>query len=557
MRREGDLPTRPAADVMSLDAAIGPYAGAPILDWIDAANRLLSRAPSGASLDVRLVRAGPDGVEFLFARPVAEAPWPFRPEHGGRWWRLDTVLDLETLTEAAQDLPRRYPALVPVGDDEQSSYLIPLQPGRRLGITGTPELVDAALGAIVAALRVAPWAEQCMIELVGVAAPPASEQCFQLHSSRPAALRGLADDAASRVTASDPSVGSRQPILVLARGALADPDDAFLDKASKVTGVIAAGRAGTEVIHVDEEGAVLRPFAIALSGVVPNPGQLALVDSLLAAVSRPAEIVAIPRHDVLDFDDLESIPPPGAVECRVLRSSPDIVGLAQAPYRGDDHRVVECLAFVTLHGGRANVEAIADALYPRSGAALRRGRTENTLAALRACLGDGSTGQPLLARRGDEVSVSDEVSCDWQRAERAITVATRSEPRRAVELLRSALELVDGPPCASVLAGFAWLRAEAINQAIEGTLVDGAHRLCALALAADDAALARWAVETGRRCVPDSEILGRDLMAVSDAEGDRHGVRAAFTALEVALERLGHNEPSAETRALFDALESE
>ena len=140
------------------------------------------------------------------------------------------------------------------------------------------------------------------------------------------------------------------------------------------------------------------------------------------------------------------------------------------------------------------------------------------------------------------------------RAQRAIAAAARTDPPRAIELLRSALELATGPPCASVLAGFGWLRSEAIADQIEATLVDGAHRLCTLALAANDSALARWAIEVGARCVPESEILARDLMAVCDAEGDRGGVRSAFSELEAALERLGHNEPSAETRALLDAL---
>ena len=478
VRREGELSAPAAPDVMALETAIEPFAAAPILEWIDVANRLLSLAtPDKGTLDVRLVRAGPDGVEFLLSHALTTASWPFRAERGGRWLRLDPLADLGTLTAAARDLSRRYPALVPVGDDEASSYLVPLQPGRRLGITGTPELVDQALGAIVTGLRVVPWAEQCSVELVGLAPPPPAEQCYQLQSSGTVALCDLAEGAPRRVN--DSPIAAKEPVLVLAREAISDVDDALLEKASKVAAVVAAGRGGSVVVHVDEQGAVLHPFAVALSGVLPHPEQLDLVDSLLRAVSRPPEIIPIEPLRVLDEDDLESIPPAGVTECRVMRANPDIIGLVQTPYRGDADRVVECLAYIVLHGGRVSVDAIAEGLYARSRTELRRARAENTLSALRACLGEPAAGRRFLVRHGDEVSLSDAVSCDWLRAKQAIAGAARSEPARATELLRSALELADSPPCASVIAGFSWLRAEGIAGEIEGALVDGAHRLCA------------------------------------------------------------------------------
>jgi DNA-binding SARP family transcriptional activator len=557
LRKEGEFPPQAESDIAALETAIDPYAAAPILEWIDVANRLLALAATEeGAVDVRLVRAGPDGVEFLLSDALTSPRWPFRAERGGRWLRLDPLADLATLTAAARDLPRRYPALLPVGDDEAASYLVPLQPGRRLGITGDPELVDTALGAIVTALRVLPWAEACAVELVGMAPPDPDEQCRQLQSSGTAALFDLAGNAPRRVDSVDSPAAPKEPVLVLSRAAVSDTDAALVEKASKVAAVVAAGRGGSVVVHVDAEGAVLHPFAIAVSGVLPRPEQLGLVDSLLRSAARPPEIVSIPAPRAL-VDELESIPEAGVTECRVLGSKPAIIGRAQTPYRGDADRVVECLAFLALHEGHARVEAIAESLYARSRAELRRSRAENTLSALRACLGEPSSGQCLLFRRGDEVFLSEAVSCDWLRAKRAIAAAQRADPARATELLRSALELADGPSCAAVLSGFGWLRAEGIADEIEGTLVDAAHRLCSLALAGGDAALARWAVERGRRCVPESEMLGRDLMAVCEAEGDRRGVRAAFSELEAALERLGHNEPSAESRALLQAIEGD
>ncbi len=428
-RRGGEHPMPPPPRIASIGTAIEPYAAAPILDWIDVANRLLSRSAKNGdgAFDVRLVRAGPEGVEFLLGQPRIDAAWPFRSEHGGRWWRLDTMVDLETLTESAKGLPRRYPALVPVGDDECSSYLVPLQPGRRLGITGTPELVDAALRAIVTGLRVVPWAEQCAVELIGLDAPSAAEQCYQLQSGRREALTALADTAAPRTDAPRTDVSPREPVIVIARDTLRDADERVLERASKLAGVIIAGRDGSEVVHVDEHGATLHPFAVALSGIIPSNDQIALVESLLNAASRSPEIVPIPDRRILE-DDPGSIPDIGVAECRVLRAHPDVLGFAQIPYRGDAERVVECLAYIALHGGRVNLDAIASALFARSAEALRRDRTENTLSALRASLGEASSGRPLLLRQAEEVRITDEVSCDWLRAQRAIAAAARTDP---------------------------------------------------------------------------------------------------------------------------------
>ncbi len=559
MRRDGEHATSRTRPAASASSAIEPYESAPLLDWIDVANRLLARTIDGRATapEVRLVRAGPDGVEFLLAQPEPDAPWPFRTEHGGRWWRLDPHLDLHELLEAAEGSTHRYPALVPLGDDEFSSYLVPLRPGRRLGITGDPELVDTALQAIVTGLRVVPWAEQCAIELIGIDAPPATEQCYQLQRGSSAVLGELAEHESEQMTATTSPSTRREPLIVIARDALSEVDDEVLERASRAAGMIVAGRGGTDVIHVDVNGAVLHPYAIAISGVLRNDDQAALVESLLESVTRPPQPVPIDWAEPRAEPEPQAIAAPGAIECRVLRRDPDAIGFVLDPYRGDAGRVVECLAYITLHDGDVAVDAIADALYARSAEPLRHERAENTIAALRSCLGDDASGRPLLKRRGNTLSLSSDASCDWLRAKRAISASTRAEPSPAMELLVAALRLFDGPVCSAPLAGFGWLRADGIADEIEATLTDGAHRLCALALAANDTALARWAVDLARSCSPESEILSRDLMVICDAEGDRQGVRSTFSELESALERLAHNEPSAESRALYEALEAD
>ncbi len=54
----------------------------------------LVRDQDAEAPEVRLVRAGPDGIELLLAAPRPEAPWPFLPRRDGRWWVLDPAAEL-------------------------------------------------------------------------------------------------------------------------------------------------------------------------------------------------------------------------------------------------------------------------------------------------------------------------------------------------------------------------------------------------------------------------------------------------------------------------------
>ena len=102
-----------------------------------------------------------------------------------------------------------------------------------------------------------------------------------------------------------------------------------------------------------------------------------------------------------------------------------------------------------------------------------------------------------------------------------------------------------------------WLVAEGIDSEIAATVVDAAHHLATLRLAAGDLAGAEEAIGRGRALEPASEILARDLMAVREAAGDTEGARAVLAELEVALLAIGGNEPSEATRQLADTLASE
>ncbi|MGD0742491.1 MAG: bacterial transcriptional activator domain-containing protein [Acidimicrobiales bacterium] len=558
-RRPQERLVAPARRFGEARAALEPFADAPLIDWIDGANSLLWRLVRDQDTEapeVRLVRAGPDGIELLLAAPRPEAPWPFLPRRDGRWWVLDPAAELGDFGPLGPADGRLLPSLVPLGDDEQASYLLVVGRGRRLAVDGPAELVDRTLEAIVASLRTVPWAEQLAIELVGIAPPPPEEQCYQLSPSTEAVLAELAAEGEPTTAATVADRWRREPLIVVGREANSPGCERVLAAAGRVAGIVAAGQTGTERLVVGADHAVLQPYGIELSAVTPTTGQFALLDGLLAEARRAATVVPVRPGPTTDRARLATVPVAGRVEVRLLRPEPSLVGLATAPCDRDAPRVVELLAFLALHGGVAPVEATAAALFARSEPASRRARTANVALAARTALGPGPGGRRLLAHHRDELVLDPAVTCDLVRCRRALAAAPHVEPPVAEELLVGALDLVEGQPLGGVAAGYAWFAAEALGEICAAEIVDGAHHLATLALASGRFELARWAIARGRLADAGSEILARDLMAVAGADDDAGAARAAFRELEATLERLGGGEPSLETRALLEALDT-
>jgi DNA-binding SARP family transcriptional activator len=540
-------------------AALEPFAEAPLVDWIDFANRLLWRLVRDEDTeppDVRLVRAGPDGIEFLLAEPRPQAPWPFLARRAGHWWVLDPAVEPADLRLSAAEACRFVQPLVPLGDDERASYLLAVGRGRRLGIDGGGELVDRTLDAIVASLRTVPWAEELEVELVGIDPPPADERCYQLSSSTTAVLESLASETNAATASRLVDRWRREPLIVVGRAATGPECERVLAAATAVAGIVAAGGRGTERLVVGTDHAVLWPYGIELRRVTPSPGQSALLDGLLAEARRPAVVVPIRPGIATDRARLRAVPVAGAIEVRILRREPLVLGLHRELSDRDAARVIELLVYLALHSGKAPSEEVANALFSRSERAVRRARADNVISAARAALGPGPGGRALIARQHDEIVLDPSVTCDAVRARRAFASAPFAEPAIAEDLLVGALQLVEGPPLADIAAGYAWFAAEALDEQLAAEIIDSSHHLAALALASDRIDLARWAIGRGRLADASSEILARDLMTVARAENDDAAVRQAFSELERALERLGAGEPSLETRALLEALDA-
>jgi DNA-binding SARP family transcriptional activator len=626
LRRPGERLPLPEDSVGRAMAAVDPLAEAALIDWVDAANRILWRAFAGSPEDhelpdVRVVRAGPDGVELHLARAIADTPDGFVPLDGGNVWALDASLGLTELAAMAEGCGRYVPALVPVGDAEDATYLVALGPDQRLALDSLDgSSVDAVLRAILVALRTLPWTDELQVELLGIDAPAPAERCHRLNGSSPAELAELAragpPDRRSRLAATWAS----DVLVVVGEPWPPGVDEDLLAAVGRVAGLVTVGGAGTARLVVGESSMVLEPDGIVLRRSTPSREQLELIEAMLVAAAddpvldADADCAHANAHTVLESasgpwnlegpadsghiepgaSGVAPADPPGAdrallpatreallapiagsplppvagtrdsdapwrhsgpVEVRVLTRSPAVEGWAAVPSTKDRSRVVELVGYLALHDYATTTDRIRDTVFSRGDRIASLGRVHNVCSAARSALGATPEGNSYLpVSGGGRYRLDRSVSCDWSRFESMRKAATRAGADDAVELLVEALSLVDGPPLADVTSGWDWVMAEGLLTTIVSSIVDCAHHLTTLAAAEGNVQLARWALARGRSVEPWSEILARDAMVVSDLDGDLDGVRRAWRELEHILDDLEGNEPSPETRALYEEL---
>jgi len=467
------------------DAAVllAPFDGALVLDQVEAADRILADAldRSGRAGDapaVRLVRAGPDGVELMLSTPVDWAPDPWeRPDP--TTWLLPPAMGAAGVHSGAGD--PWIPSLVAVGDNDLGSWLVPVGAGAVLPVlgSGADELVDT--------LRLAAeswsWADRLTVTddagSVGRSTGAAGEPV--LYFGDPA---GLTDEERARcgIVTTTPSAATDLTLVVDDRG-----------------------------LTVHPLGVLLRPHRLdaGLRGAAAEISQTPSSAGPRAAPARPSLA-------------------PGPVEVRLLTSIPRIDGLSGELTPKRARRVIELVAYLALHHpdvvtsdrlrnrvlGSADADAAAKTLF-------------NTAGAARRALGCSASGEPYLplATKSGHYRISGLVTVDADRAVALVAAAGDAEPRRAMALLREALSLVEGEPLAGTLNGFAWWTAEGHERRTSAALVEGACRLARLAANAGYLDLARWAVEQARLVEPSSESLSRAAMEVAAEAGDSDALR--------------------------------
>ena len=561
MRRPGERAAEGDPHTASAAAALDPLADTTLLDWVDGANRLLTRAlrdRRGALPEVRLVRAGPDGVELLLDAPVVDPPEGFLSRDGGWTWVLDPDIALADLLALVDGFRRHVPALVPIGDSAEASYLAAVGPRRHLllrSADGAP--LRPHLDAMVTALCTLPWASALQVELLGVDPPPGSRCDHTVAPSSASELVALArsplPDAADRAVRSEP-----QHVLVVLDGPPADalgPDlrAAIGERAGIVTTSVRGGPEIAVTVVVEHGALVVLPDGVELLARSPTALQAALADDLL---DRPLLVrPAAPAPGVASTGRPSRRAGPGQVEICVLAPVPSLTGLASPLASKDRSRVVELVAYLALAGHGATTDAIREQVFGRSDRVASLGRVHNVASAARSALGTDEEGRFLLpASSGGRYRLDERVTCDWTRFEQMSTRARTSSVPEAIELLAGALDLVGGLPCSESPSGWDWLVSRGLLTTMVSSVVDASHHLASLAIAGRELDLASWAVSKGRIVEPCSEMLARDAMILADLSGDPDALRREWHDLEAGLAILDGGEPSEETRALYEEL---
>lgn len=585
-RRPGHRFPRPSPELTDVERRVRAVADPEAPTMIDLALRhlaaALSAAPEPSVPGVLAVRCGPSGVEVLLDKPVVSAPGQFHVADDGHSWRLDPRTTGDELAALAGDQPPPFPALVSVGTTSDGPVLIDLGAVGSLGLAGDPDRVMATFQSIALELATTPWAASVDVVLVGgddrLAAlervrvvDPAGALDAVRSSPRPDGDRAVGLAAAIDVGLVCPTV-----VLVSADAVSSDELGALLERATPGSGlvVVVAGSSSTRsVLSLGSDTARLEPPGFDLEAL-PDP---VVTDALVTLVADAAS----PGGDVPEAD---ATPDPVSSPARPVRpadptSADDedpadeavprpllwvrVLGPVTVDWRHTASRpqLTELLAFIATHPPRIGADRVRLALWPVDPDDERFGeRSPSTLWTLvskaRLALGtDPDGGDLLITQPGNVYELCPQVGCDWVRFETLRKMAA-DEPERTVPLLRQALGLVRGRPFQDIPVGsYSWVGLDRLDSDMSASIAEAAGTLVAAALAADDVATARFAVEQGRLGTPHSETLIRAAMRVCAAAGDREGLdRALRDARRLAQLLDPTGEPEPETVALHEEL---
>ena len=533
-RGDGAL-RRPPTSVVHLDLALRSTEGLDDVGWAAATLRQLSAQlrPRRAQPfpGPRLLELSADGLEVLWDEPRPDPLEGWTTANGGWSWHRPRALQPGQATSA----PAPCPALVTIGTREGRTVLLNLEAVGLLSVSG-PSAADVAR-AMCLELGSTPFADLVSVLVCGLAVD-GIEHLDRVGAADMADVRAwLGDRARSCGQELDrrgvPSVFAGrasgdgfepfEPVVAVVAGerlegsaleelcALARPGSG-----TAVVVVAPAAPVGEWALRVEGDQGVLEPLGLAVSVASVSPpvaAQLAVLLDHAAGANDP--VTAAPGGDadeeggvladvpvgLLDpeaaaiaapsDDDQDAYrDPPFDVEIRVL-GQVEVVGAACRLTTAE----VELLVYLATHRHGDTADTILTMVYPE-GASPKT--FHNRITTLRKKLGRGSDGGLLVPAVTDSrYRVSRLVLTDWDRFLARVRQAEKEPSGEASELLREALELVNGPPFRAG-EGYSWALSEGAAGEIEETVKLAARRLAELYLEAGDPSGALWAARRGQ-----------------------------------------------------------
>jgi hypothetical protein len=536
-RGDDEAVADPTPAAVTLEARLAPFADAPVLEWLELANRHLTSAlRAGARPNppgTRVVRVGPAGVELLFEEPVDWAPGSFALGDDGKSWRLPADVDRAVLWPDACEELAWLPLLLPVGDDASGTYLLHLEPGDVVSLEGPG--APSMLASWVETAKSWPWAEQVGVardtEMAEALAPlfvgqnTLDERATVLFTGDPGVLSEAARTIVASVTSS-PSLATTR-VMVTAEAAIIEPfgitvEPCRLDSASED---VLVGIDGPCVIRVAAEEKEPRESTAEMGG-----GETAL--------RSPAELIAA-----------------GPIEVRLLTFTPQIVGLAEPLPSNMAVRITELVAWLALQGTKGTTSA---SMLDHGIVGATSAKTlYNVVSAARAALGtDASGASRLIADRSTGTyRLADDVTVDVLRfVQMAESGIDTEDPHAAAALCRAALHLIDDTPVGNGSGRYGWW--SSIWEARIGRLATkAAGRLGELARhGVIDLEVARTGIERARLAADGEGELHRVAMVLEAWAGNDERVEREWQAACAQAEELeAGSVPSAATESLLVA----
>lgn len=576
-RKPGTTLVPPPEEPIEYERRTRPVADTEAARWVEATNKLitarLAQHKAHRMPAVIAMRAGRFGVEVLLDEPCAPIEGFVSGNDENSAWRLHPDLELRMIEAETEDIQPYCPALVAVGSTDAGDLLLDLEQLGVLSVEGDDDDIAAWYRSIATGVASAGWSQLCEVVVIGD--PLAAAGFIQV--TVPKDSEAWADRTAVamqklherlKATPYEQRVAPGEifhPTIVLMLGDSADLARRLGEVATLVNSplavVAACPLAVAERVHLDSRKSTLEPIGVDFVPILTPVAEAEVVAELLDnAVSAEVVETADEAKELVHDPDpdrepasavIERIMSPKPIEVRLLRRKPTVEGLSVEP----PAKQLSVICYLAYHRSVTS-QRLRDTFWPT---ATSRKTADNAISQVRSMLGLTSDGEHRLTQaiNTGEYEISDDVGCDWTRADDLIVEATNRPADEQQELLNAALELIEGQVGADAPARqFSWLVDDhTVYRHVECRLLDAANRLGELALASEEPAIAKRSAETGLMVVPGSEAMYRLQMRVASAEGSTRGIHQAFSAAEQAAAAIGPwAEVERETDDLLTAL---
>ncbi|HYA44445.1 MAG TPA: BTAD domain-containing putative transcriptional regulator [Acidimicrobiales bacterium] len=526
---------------------------------------------------------------------------------------LDPEVCLEDLEILAGDHWSAWPALISIGEaaDGTGTVLVNLEHAGSLSVEGPSEMVQAVLAGVALQIASQPWSEEMLAGFYLTGDCPLDPRLARLASAELVGVDGLGElaqrlsgigNARSQLAGRLSLAALRAvacealPNVVVAFAGTPDTALQALTHAAipETSGVVVAaagpcaGAGWTLTLTTEHEGLLEgrigdRPFSLELV-LSPNTKEAVLLSEALGSTVEsedgddgpclPAEdgdasaggadsraVAGRPgtTSSVIVPEPLVSLPARGQVEICLLGPL-DVAGGEIGTLEPSRRMApLSLLAYAAVHRDlRLSADKIASALWPLGADSLegpQRKTVMNVISRARAVLGYAAGGRERLVYSHQGYTLSEDVTCDWERFGKLVSISARWGPSNAMATLHQALELVRAEPFSGALSShfFEWVASENLDFFIAAAVADAAERLGRLALQVGDWAEATWAAGKGLQLDPAREQLFRVWMHALGRSGQPGKVDEVYRRLRLVLQRRIHplQEPALESREVW------